>query len=223
MIFHFPGGIKKMLKIKDDFAFEQAHNDVLIITYKDHDFNSVSDRYQSVSVMNGKMHNSQKMYDIMKYIIQNHLQYKYVLIIDCNDVYVETNTIDEMISDNSADIFLSSYYALDRGFSVNSGAVFGSIESICCLAEAYIHIYDYASSLGIQHKFDERIFCAAIDVISPKYIVNKSNEHIKTINCFNSKDVLNYSWIFDCDINDIVAFYNAKFVATINEIRKQQL
>ena len=81
MIFHFPGGIKKMLKIKDDFAFEQAHNDVLVITYKDHDFDSVSDRYQSVSVMNGKMHNSQKMYDIMKYIIQNHLQYKYVLII----------------------------------------------------------------------------------------------------------------------------------------------
>ena len=223
MIFHFPGGIKKMLKIKDDFAFEHAHNDVLVITYKDHDFDSVSDRYQSVSVTNGKRHNSQKMYDIMKYIIQNHLQYKYVLIIDCNDVYVEAGTIDKMISDKSADIFLSSYYALDRGFSVNSGAIFGSIESICCLAEAYIHIYDYASSLGIQHKFDERIFCAAIDVISPKYIVNKSNEHIKTINCFNSKDLLNYSWIFDCDINDIVAFYDAKLVATINEIRKQQL
>ena len=223
MIFHFPGGIKKMLKIKDGFAFEQAHNDVLVITYKDHDFDSVSDRYQSVSVMNGKRHNSQKMYDIMKYIIQNHLQYKYVLIIDCNDVYVEAGTIDKMISDKSADIFLSSYYALDRGFSVNSGAIFGSIESICCLAEAYIHIYDYASSIRIQHKFDERIFCAAIDVISPKYIVNKSNEHIKTINCFNSKDLLNYSWIFDCDINDIVAFYDAKLGSTINEIRKQQL
>lgn len=223
MIFHFPGGIKRMLKIKDDFAFEQAHNDVLVITYKDHDFDSVSDRYQSVSVMNGKRHNSQKMYDIMKYIIHNNLKYKYVLIIDCNDVYVEAGTIDEMISDKSADIFLSSYYALDRGFSVNSGTVFGSIESICCLAEAYIHIYDYASSLGIRHKFDERIFCAAIDVISPKYIVNKNNEHIKTINCFNSKDLLNYSWIFDCDINDIVAFYDAKLGATINEIRKQQL
>lgn len=223
MIFHFPGGIKNVLKIKDDFTFEPTHDNVLIVTYKDHDFDSVSDKYRSVSVTNGKRHNSQKMYDIMKYIIQNHLQYKYVLIIDCNDVYVEAGTIDKMISDKSADIFLSSYYALDRGFSVNSGAIFGSIESICCLAEAYIHIYDYASSLGIQHKFDERIFCAAIDVISPKYIVNKSNEHIKTINCFNSKDLLNYSWIFDCDINDIVAFYDAKLGSTINEIRKQQL
>lgn len=223
MIFHFPGGIKNVLKIKNNFAFEQAYDDTLIITYKDHDFDSVSDRYKSVSVMNGKKHNSQKMYDIMKYIIQNHLQYKYVLIIDCNDVYVEAGTIGEMISDKSADVFLSSYYALDRGFGVNSGAVFGSMESIYYLADAYIHIYDYASSLGIQHKFDERIFCAAIDVISPKYIVSKSNDYIKTINCFNSKDLLSYGWVFDCDIDDIVAFYDAKLGATINEIRKQQL
>ena len=176
MIIHTPGSIKKMLRF--DGTVDTINNkSVFIITYKDREFSSKSDMYNATTISDGPKPNSAKMLDIMKYIKFIGCESEYILIIDCDDVYLDNNTLSDMICDSKHDIFISSYDSFTRGRGfLNSGVIFGKRDAIVALASIYIDIYDINTKYGITHSYDEWLIGAAVLCLSRKYSISTSED-----------------------------------------------
>ena len=205
MIIHTPGSIKKMLRF--DGTVDTINNkSVFIITYKDREFSSKSDMYNATTISDGPKPNSAKMLDIMKYIKFIGCESEYILIIDCDDVYLDNNTLSDMICDSKHDIFISSYDSFTRGRGfLNSGVIFGKRDAIVALASIYIDIYDINTKYGITHSYDEWLIGAAVLCLSRKYSISTSEECIKTLTTFNIDDIRSSAGIFS-NANDVADF-----------------
>ena len=198
MIIHTPGSVKKFIDPNRAYLGLEVIDKATVVTYRDNMEASLCDQYGATVVNNGKKHNSEKMYDVCKYIIDNPDIIKdYVCIIDCNDVIIHNEDIDKMIS-GGYDLYISHYYRMNeiylmRGAFVNSGCIFGNKKAMLKFAEVYTAVYKMSSG----HHFDEGLVAAAILTIMCELKINVSNDYIKTINIINLKDeYMKYKHIF---------------------------
>lgn len=220
MIIHTPGSIKRMLKF-DGIVNTINDASIFIITYKDREFSSKSDTYNATTISSGEKPNSAKMLDIMKYIKFIGCESEYILIIDCDDVYLDDNTLFKMVADDKHDIFISSYDSFTRGKGfLNSGVIFGKHDAMVALADIYIDIYDINTKHGISHSYDEWLIGAAVLCLSRKYSISTSDEYIKTLTTFNVNDIRSSVDTFS-NANEVADFIEREARATFASVRNK--